>query len=85
MALASSSRGPRCSALPAFSLAIVCGSVQVCWKKFARYWDVELREVEMEPGRLRLDPARMLERVDENTIIVVPPRRDLPWALRAYV
>lgn len=46
---------------------MVFGSVQVCWKKFARYWDVELREVEMEPGRLCLDPARMLERVDENT------------------
>ncbi|QEY31906.1 glutamate decarboxylase [Synechococcus sp. RSCCF101] len=51
---------------------MVCGSVQICWKKFARYWDIELREVEMEPGRLCLDPERMLEQVDENTIMVVP-------------
>ena len=29
---------------------MVCGSVQICWKKFARYWDIELREIEMSPG-----------------------------------
>ncbi|WP_241329913.1 pyridoxal-dependent decarboxylase, partial [Escherichia coli] len=23
---------------------LVCGPVQICWHKFARYWDVELRE-----------------------------------------
>ena len=27
----------------------VCGPVQVCWHKFARYWDVEIREIPMEP------------------------------------
>ena len=51
---------------------LVCGSVQICWKKFARYWDVELREVEMAPGEWCLKPERMLEQVDENTIAVVP-------------
>ena len=51
---------------------LVCGSVQICWKKFARYWDVELREVEMAPGQWCLTPERMLEQVDENTIAVVP-------------
>jgi len=51
---------------------LVCGSVQICWKKFARYWDVELREVEMAPGELCLTPERMLEQVDEHTIAVVP-------------
>jgi glutamate decarboxylase len=50
----------------------VCGPVQVCWHKFARYWDVEIREIPMEHGRLFMDPARMLEAVDENTIGVVP-------------
>lgn len=50
---------------------LVCGSVQVCWKKFARYWDVELREVEMTPDALCLTPEEMLEQVDENTIAVV--------------
>lgn len=51
---------------------MVCGSVQICWKKFARYWDVELREVEMTTGELCMSPERMLEQVDENTIVVVP-------------
>jgi glutamate decarboxylase len=50
----------------------VCGPVQVVWHKFARYWDVEIREVPMAPGRYGLDPAAVLERVDENTIMVVP-------------
>jgi Pyridoxal-dependent decarboxylase conserved domain len=51
---------------------MVCGPVQVVWHKFARYWDVEMREVPMAPGRYMMDPASMLERVDENTIMVVP-------------
>ena len=51
---------------------IVCGPVQVVWHKFARYWDVELREVPMAPGRYRMEPEQMLERIDENTILVVP-------------
>ncbi|EFM55781.1 glutamate decarboxylase [Brucella inopinata] len=50
----------------------VCGPVQVCWHKFARYWDVEIREIPMEPGRLFMGPEQMLEAVDENTIGVVP-------------
>ena len=50
----------------------VCGPVQVCWQKFARYWDVEIREIPMEPGRLLMTPKEMLEAVDENTIGVVP-------------
>ena len=51
---------------------MVCGPVQVVWHKFARYWDIEMREVPMAPGRYMMDPASMLERVDENTIMVVP-------------
>ncbi|MFT3822687.1 MAG: glutamate decarboxylase [Chitinophagaceae bacterium] len=51
---------------------IVCGAVQVCWHKFARYFDVELREVGMEHGRYTLTPEKVLEQVDENTIAVVP-------------
>src|SRR5277367_84769 len=50
----------------------VCGPVQVCWHKFARYWDVEIREIPMEPDRLFLDPERMIAACDENTIGVVP-------------
>ncbi len=51
---------------------IVTGPVQVCWEKFARYFDVELRQVPMEHGRLLMTPEEMLKRVDENTIGVVP-------------
>jgi glutamate decarboxylase len=51
---------------------MVCGPVQVVWHKFARYWDVEIREIPMAPGRLHMDPEQMLARVDENTIVVVP-------------
>jgi glutamate decarboxylase len=51
---------------------LVCGPVQVVWHKFAKYWDIEMREIPMAPGRYAMDPAAMLERVDENTIMVVP-------------
>jgi glutamate decarboxylase len=51
---------------------MVCGPVQVVWHKFAKYWDIEMREVPMSPGRYQMDVEQMLERVDENTIMVVP-------------
>ncbi|GAA4373457.1 glutamate decarboxylase [Paeniglutamicibacter cryotolerans] len=49
---------------------IVSGSVQVCWEKFARYFDVELRQVPMN-DRYLLTPEEVLAAVDENTIAVV--------------
>ncbi|MHC5224982.1 glutamate decarboxylase [Ignatzschineria sp. LJL83] len=51
---------------------IVTGPVQVCWHRFARYFDVELREVPIEPNRLGLDASILADYVDENTIGVVP-------------
>lgn len=51
---------------------LVCGPVQVCWHKFARYWDVEIREIPMVEGNLFMDPQRMVAACDENTIGVVP-------------
>ncbi|MDO4750617.1 MAG: glutamate decarboxylase [Akkermansia sp.] len=51
---------------------LVCGPVQICWHKFCRYWDVEIREVPMAPGRYCMNEEEMLKRVDENTICVVP-------------
>ncbi len=50
---------------------IVCGPVQVCWEKFARYFDVEIRQVPMDPGRFLMGPEQCLECCDENTIMVV--------------
>ena len=51
---------------------MVCGPVQVVWHKFARYWDIEMREVPMAHGHYEMTPEDVLERVDENTIFVVP-------------
>jgi glutamate decarboxylase len=62
----------RAAGQPTDNPNMVCGPVQVVWHKFARYWDIEMREVPMAPGRYGMDPASMLERVDENTIMVVP-------------
>ncbi len=50
---------------------IVCGPVQVCWEKFARYFDVQLREMPMEGERFLLTPEEAVKRCDENTIAVV--------------
>lgn len=51
---------------------LICGPVQICWHKFARYFDVELREVPLEGDRLILNAEEVLKRADENTIGVVP-------------
>lgn len=50
---------------------LVTGPVQVCWHKFARYWDIELREIPMSQDSLIMTPETVLERCDENTIGVV--------------
>ncbi|XP_043715911.1 glutamate decarboxylase isoform X1 [Telopea speciosissima] len=50
---------------------IVTGAnVQVCWKKFARYFEVELKEVKLREGYYVMDPDKAVEMVDENTICV---------------
>jgi glutamate decarboxylase len=51
---------------------MVCGPVQVVWHKFAKYWDIEMREIPMSPGKYCMDVDQMLAQVDENTIMVVP-------------
>eukprot|EP01018_Ginkgo_biloba_P028560 Gb_41109 [translate_table: standard] len=50
---------------------IVTGAnVQVCWEKFARYFEVELKEVKLREDYYVMDPAKAVEMVDENTICV---------------
>jgi len=51
---------------------LVCGPVQVCWHKFARYFDVELREIPCEGSRLIMSAEEAVARCDKNTIGVVP-------------
>ena len=46
-------------------------NVQVCWEKFARYWDVEMRLVPMEDDRFILSSEEAVQRCDENTIGVI--------------
>jgi len=52
---------------------IVMGNnVQVVWEKFARYWEVEPRYIEMERDQYIITPQGVLDVVDENTIGVIP-------------
>jgi glutamate decarboxylase len=58
--------------MPADKPNLVMGTnVQVCWEKFANYWDVEMRLVPMEGERYHLSPEEAVARCDENTIGVV--------------
>jgi glutamate decarboxylase len=47
-------------------------NVQVCWEKFCRYWDVEMRLVPMEGTRFHMEADEAVKRCDENTIGVIP-------------
>ncbi len=51
---------------------LITGPVQICWHKFARYWDIELREIPLEGDRFIMTPEEVMKRCDENTIGVVP-------------
>ena len=62
----------RAAGLPSDTPNLVMGAnVQVCWEKFARYWDVEPRQMPLAAGRTHLTPAEAVARCDENTIGVV--------------
>ena len=57
---------------PADKPNLVMGiNVQVCWEKFANYWDVEMRLVPMEGNRFNLSAEEAVKLCDENTIGVV--------------
>jgi glutamate decarboxylase len=57
---------------PADRPNIVMGvNVQICWEKFANYWDVEARLVPMDGDRFTLSAQQAVARCDENTIGVV--------------
>ncbi|MCK7625213.1 glutamate decarboxylase [Streptomyces sp. RS10V-4] len=46
-------------------------NVQICWEKFANYFEVEPRYVPMEGDRFTLSPEEAVALCDENTIGVV--------------
>ncbi|HXZ73693.1 MAG TPA: glutamate decarboxylase, partial [Streptosporangiaceae bacterium] len=56
---------------PATPNIVMGANVQVCWEKFANYWDVEMRLVPMEGNRFHLSADGAVEMCDENTIGVV--------------
>jgi glutamate decarboxylase len=63
----------RAEGKPADAPNMVMGiNVQVCWEKFANYWDVEMRLVPMEGDRLHMNAEEAVKLCDENTIGVVP-------------
>jgi len=42
-------------------------NVQICWEKFCRYWDVEMRLAPMEEGSYTLNAEKARVLCDENT------------------
>ena len=50
---------------------VMGANVQVCWEKFANYWEVEPRYVPMEGERFHLGAEEAVALCDENTIGVV--------------
>jgi glutamate decarboxylase len=50
---------------------VMSSAVQVCWEKFANYWDVEARYVPLSEDHPTLDGHDLATFVDENTIGVV--------------
>jgi len=57
---------------PADKPNLVMGiNVQICWEKFANYWDGEMRLVPMEGDRFTLSAEEAVKLCDENTIGVV--------------
>ncbi|WP_313428683.1 glutamate decarboxylase [Siminovitchia terrae] len=50
---------------------VFSSAVQIVWKKFANYWDIEPRYVNITPNHPYMDPEGVLAAVDENTIGVV--------------
>jgi glutamate decarboxylase len=59
----------RAAGRPAERPNLVMGiNVQICWEKFADYFEVEPRYVPMEGDRYHLSPEAAVELCDENTI-----------------
>jgi glutamate decarboxylase len=49
---------------------LCCWKMQVCWEKFANYFEVEIRAVKLHEGYYVMDPAKAVELCDENTICI---------------
>lgn len=47
---------------------VISSGYQVCWEKFCRYWDVEMRLVPLDADHLSLNMDTVMDRVDDYTI-----------------
>ncbi len=47
---------------------VISSGYQVCWEKFCRYWDVEMRTVPLERDHLSLNMDTVMDYVDDHTI-----------------
>lgn len=59
-----------CSIFLSLSYLLLFSCIKVCWEKFARYFEVELKEVKLREDYFVMDPVKAVEMVDENTICV---------------
>ncbi len=50
---------------------VICSGYQVCWEKFCRYWDVDMRLVPLDRDHLSLNIDTVMDYVDTDTIGVV--------------
>lgn len=47
---------------------IISSAAQVCWKKAARYFEVDIQYVQCTENRFVMDPSQAVNLVNENTI-----------------
>lgn len=50
---------------------VITSGYQICWEKFCRYWDIEMRLVPMDAEHLYMTPESCMPFVDDHTICVV--------------
>lgn len=50
---------------------VISAGYQVCWEKFCRYWDIEMRTVPLDMEHLSLNMDAVMDYVDDHTIGVV--------------
>ena len=50
---------------------VISAGYQVCWEKFCRYWDIEMRCVPLDREHLSLNMDTVMDYVDERTIGIV--------------
>lgn len=50
---------------------VISSGYQVCWEKFCRYWDIEMRLVPLDEDHLSLNLDTVMDFVDDHTIGIV--------------